>query len=62
MFQGCFSSNKTGPSLFQEKDQGTINKETYCEHIIPIIYRWLRLNLGLALMQDSTLGYAAGVI
>jgi hypothetical protein len=37
MFWGCFNGNEKGPGLFWEKDWGSINSDTYCEHLVPII-------------------------
>ena len=63
MFWGCFANDKKGPSLFWEKEWGTINKETYCARIVPLICGWLRLNLlenrHLRFMQDNAPGHAA---
>jgi hypothetical protein len=66
MFWGCFSgATGKGPGLFWEKDWGSINKESYKEHTIPIIDGWLRLCHingidGIKLMQDGAPGHAAG--
>lgn len=57
MFQGCFNSTIKGPGIFQEKDWGWINQESYYAHIIPVIYSWIRMNPGLQLMQDGALGH-----
>ena len=32
MFWACFSADQKRPCLFWEKDWGSINKETYCQH------------------------------
>jgi ketohexokinase/beta-glucosidase len=61
MFWGCFSGNKKGPGIFWEKDWGTINKHSYCAHIVPIIHGWMSLNPELQVMQDGAPGHAAGV-
>lgn len=47
MFWGCFSGVKIneslkGPSLFWEKDWGTITEESYCQHTVPLINGWIR--------------------
>ena len=60
MFWGCFNGVKKGPSLFWEKEWGTINQVSYCERIVPIIDGWIRLNPGLQLMQDGAPGHSAG--
>ena len=59
MFWGCFSANKKGPCLFWEKDWGSINQQSYCEHIVPIVEGWMKLNPGLHFMQDNAAGHAA---
>ena len=60
MFWGSFSFELgKGPCLFWEKEWGTINKDTYCEHIVPIIHGWIRLHPELILMQDGAPGHAA---
>ena len=66
MFQGCFYGYIKGPRIFQEKDQGTINQETYCVYTVPIIYSYIKLirreGVFLVLMKDGALSYAAGEI
>ena len=59
MFWGCFHSNIKGPYIFWEKDWGSINQETYCEHTVPIVHGWMRMNPGLLFMQDHAPGHAA---
>ena len=59
MFWGCFSGVEKGPCLFWEKEWGSINKESYCERIIPLIYGWLRLYPELHFMQDNAPGHSA---
>jgi transposase len=59
MFWGCFSGNQKGPSLFWEKEWGSINKESYCERIVPLIHGWLRLHPELCFMQDNAPGHLA---
>ena len=59
MFWGCFSGNIKGPCVFWEKDWGKINKESYSEHIIPIIDGWMKLIQDLLFMQDNAPGHAA---
>jgi hypothetical protein len=54
MFWGCFSGGLgKGPSLFWEKNWGPINKESYCERIVPLIHEWLTVHPELRLMQDG---------
>ena len=60
MFWGCFSGlHGKGPGLFWEKDWGSINKDTYCAHTVPIIHGWIRMHPELILMQDNAPGHAA---
>jgi transposase len=64
MFWGSFSGGKKGPCLFWEKEWGSINAESYQEHIVPLIDGWIRLELQetgrqLVLMQDHAPGHAA---
>lgn len=64
MFWGCFSASGKGPGIFWEKDWGTINANSYCQHIVPVIDRWIRSShedpdQRLILMQDSAPGHAA---
>jgi transposase len=59
MFWGCFAGTEKGPSLFWEKEWGSINKETYSAHTIPIIHGWLRLRPSLIFMQDNAPSHAA---
>jgi transposase len=61
MFWASFSGIVKGPSLFWEKDWGSINKKTYCERIIPLVHGWIRINPGLLFMQDNAPGHAAGL-
>jgi hypothetical protein len=37
MFWGCFHGFEKGPGLFWEKKWGSINRLTYCEHIVSSI-------------------------
>jgi hypothetical protein len=59
MFWGCFNGNIKGPCLFWEKEWGSINQEWHCQHIVPIIHGWMRINPHLQLMQDGAPGHAA---
>jgi len=59
MFWGCFSGITKGPCLFWEKEWKTINKESYCERIVPIVDGWLRMNPTLRFMQDGAPGHSA---
>jgi DDE superfamily endonuclease/transposase len=60
MFWGSFSGGSKGPSLFWEKEWGSIGQVSYCERIIPLIHGWLRMNPHLQLMQDGAPGHSAG--
>lgn len=55
MIWGCFSGSRKGPCLFWEKEWGTINHESYCEKIVPLIHGWIRLYPEHQLMQDGGL-------
>ncbi|KAF1979082.1 hypothetical protein BU23DRAFT_448577, partial [Bimuria novae-zelandiae CBS 107.79] len=44
MFWGCFSGTTKGPLVFWEKEWKSINKESYCERVVPLVHGWLRLN------------------
>ena len=63
MFWACFAGSKKGPCVFWEKEWGTINKESCCEHIVPIIDGWIRHEAAegvqLQFMQDNAPGHAA---
>lgn len=59
MFWGCFSGVSKGPCLFWEKEWKSINKESYCERIVPLVHGWLRLNPSLVFMQDGAPGHSA---
>ena len=59
MFWSCFSDNTKELYVFWKKDRGKINKNSYCEHIIPVIQSWMRLILSLSFMQDNASGHAA---
>ena len=64
MFWGCFSGRGKGPGFFWEKDWGTIKKETYCQHTVPVIDGWIRLQQSevgesLVLMQDGAPAHSA---
>lgn len=71
MFWACFSGiagHEKGPSLFWEKEWGTINEETYRDHTVPLIDGWVslcrsQLHEDLILMQDNASAHtAAGTI
>jgi ketohexokinase/beta-glucosidase len=58
MFWGSFHGCKKGPALIWEKDWGTIDSESYCQKIVPIIQGYLRLKrqdeaIQLQFMQDN---------
>jgi transposase len=59
MFWGCFSSSAKGPSIFWEKEWGSINKERYCKRIVPLVHGWLRFHPDLSFMQDGAPGHSA---
>ncbi len=60
MFWGSISLREgKGPCVFWEKDWGTINKESYCQHTVPVIDGWVRMNPGMVLMQDGAPGHSA---
>ncbi|CBF89682.1 uncharacterized protein ANIA_10066 [Aspergillus nidulans FGSC A4] len=63
MFWGSFYGDTKGPCLFWEKEWGSINAESYCERIVPIIDGYLRLNRQqgnyLCLMHDGAPGHAS---
>lgn len=61
MFWACFAGNEKGPCLFWEKEWGTINAETYQQHIIPLVDGWIRLKglENLVFMQDNAPAHAA---
>jgi transposase len=65
MFWGCFSGQDKGPSLFWEKEWGTITQETYSERVIPLIHGWIQLKgregIQLSLMQDHAPGHAGSI-
>jgi transposase len=60
MFWGSFNGATKGPCLFWEKEWGSINQQTYCERIVPLIHGRIRMNPHLQLMQDGAPGHAAG--
>jgi len=60
MFWGSFNGTTKGPYLFWEKEWGTINQESYCGRVVPLIDRWLRMNPSLQLMQDGAPGHTGG--
>lgn len=42
------------------KEWGTINQQSYCDRIVPLIHGWIQLHPKLQLMQDGALGHSAG--
>ena len=40
----------------------TINQQTYCERIVPIIYGWIWMNFYLFLMQNGIPKHAAKIV
>ena len=61
MFWGCFAGGNKGPSLFWEKEWGSIDQKGYSERIIPLIDGWIRMNPELLLMQDHAPSHAGKV-
>ena len=63
MFWGCFNGDQKGPGIFWEKDWGSISSNSYCQHIIPIIEGWIRMNERegqyLFFMQDNAKAHYA---
>jgi hypothetical protein len=62
MFWGSFSGIAgKGRGIFWEKDWGTITSESYCEHIVLIVYGWFRLTAieGHIFMQHNARPHAA---
>jgi transposase len=63
MFWGCFHGYTKGPSLFWEKDWGSIREETYRAKIIPLVDGWIQLKrhegVPLIFMQDSAPSHVA---
>ena len=59
IFWGCFTRGVKGPYLFQEKEQGLINKILYYKRIVPLIYGWIRINPYLYFIQDRVPSYLA---
>jgi transposase len=59
MFWGGISGRfGKGPGLFWEKGWGTINSQSYCEHVVPLMADYVSRG-GLLLMQDNAGGHAA---
>lgn len=59
MFWACFFGSKKGSCLFWEKDWGTINKQSYCERIVPLVHGWMMMSSSLLFVQDNAPGHAA---
>lgn len=63
MFWGCFHRHTQGPGIFWEKDWGSINKDSYQAHTVPIIHGYIELmkreGIYLKLMQDGAPGHTA---
>lgn len=59
IFWGCFAGVTKGPHVFWEKEWGTIDAESYQQHIVPIIDGWIKMNPHLYLMQDNAPGHKA---
>ena len=64
MFWGCFHRHTQGPGIFWEKDWGKISSETYRQHTVPVIHRYIELmrrqGVQLVLMQDGAPRHTAG--
>jgi transposase len=59
LFWGCFADNTKGPSLFWEKDRGTITSESHCQRIVPLIGGWISMNPFLQFMQNNARNHSA---
>ena len=65
MFWGCFHADIKGPYLFWEKEWGSINSDSYCQHVIPLVDGWNRIHTDLfgdpelLFMHDNAPGHAA---
>jgi transposase len=59
MFWACFAGDIKGPSLFWEKEWGSINTASYIEHIVPLVDGWIHLNSHLRFMQDNAPAHAS---
>ena len=54
MFWGCFHEGTKGPGLFWEKDWGTITRESYREHTVPVVLEYIIMeHPELSFMQDN---------
>ena len=51
-----------GPSLFWEKEWGTIGQQSYSKRIILLIHGWIRLRPELQSIRDGAPGHAGGSI
>jgi transposase len=62
MFWGSYSVKYgKGPSLFWEKDWGTITGEKYTERVVPLVDGWFRLHPGQVFMHDNASPHSAQV-
>ena len=60
MFWACFSGTRKGPCvIWDRRDWGNINSQSYYDHIIPLIDGWLTLHPDLVLMQDNASPYTS---
>ena len=63
MFWGCFHGHTKGLGIFWEKDWGSINKDSYQAHTVPMIHGYIEMQKregkNLVLMQDGAPGHAA---
>lgn len=58
MVWACFAGNIKGPLVIWDPDWGSINSESYCQHIVPLVHGftdWLWDNYGIdaLFMQDG---------
>jgi transposase len=60
MIWGCISGlYGKGFYIFWEKSTGSISKETYSEHVVPLVGAYLQLHPGLIFQQDNAGGHRA---
>jgi hypothetical protein len=55
MFSGSFHGTIKGPIIFWEKEWGTINAQSYIQHIVPLITEYIHSYPCLQLVQDMVL-------
>ena len=59
MFWGCFYGSNKGTGIFWEKSWGSIDAESYQEHICPTIIAYIDNYPSLRFMQDNAPGHKA---